>query len=309
MSGPSKAEPPAGGLVVFAYSDLGYECLDALIARGETISLVFTHEDDAQETRWFRSVAELARRRNLATRFDQPKRDSDAARAIAAAAPSLIFSFYYRRMIPMSVLGAASRGAFNMHGSYLPRYRGKAPVNWAVLNGETSTGVTLHHMEAEPDAGDIVDQERVPIGPDDTAIEVMRRMVPAARLVLERQIDALKAGTAPRRPQDDAQATYFSGRRPEDGRIDWRLPAPRIKDLVRAVAKPYPGAFTAAEGRTLMVWRARLARGEGTPGTVLAATPLVVAAGQGAIEIVEASWADAGEAPARIVLKPGAILG
>ena len=303
----ASAGPGRGGIAVFAYSDIGYECLDLLIARGETVRVVFTHEDDPGETRWFRSVAELARRHGIPVRFDEPRRDSDAARLIAALEPDLIFSFYYRRMIPTPVLAAARHGAFNMHGSLLPRYRGKAPVNWAVLHGEHETGVTLHHMIARPDAGDIVDQEAVPIGPDDTAYDVMRRLVPAARRLLDRQLAALKAGTAPRRAQDEAAATYFGGRRPEDGRIDWRQPAQRVVDLVRAVAKPYPGAFTERNGRRLMVWRARPAgTAGGRPGEVISVNPPRVAAGDGAVELIETGWAEGAASPS---LQPGDFLG
>ena len=302
-----RLDQASGGIVVFAYSDVGYECLDLLLVRGEAVRLVFTHEDDPKEQRWFRSVAELARRHRVPVRFDEPKRGSDAERAVQALAPDLIFSFYYRRMIPMSVLSAARHGAFNMHGSLLPRFRGKAPVNWAVLHGETRTGVTLHHMVAKPDAGDIVDQEPVAIGPHDTAYDVMKRLVPAARRVLERELDALKAGTAPRRPQDESQATYFSGRKPEDGRIDWRQPARRVVDLVRAVAKPYPGAFADVRGARLTVWSARaaVAGRAGRPGEVLNLKPLIVAAGEGAVELTETEWA-AGDTAS---LKPGEVLG
>ena len=306
MSGSATPETSPGGIVVFAYSDIGYECLDLLIARGENVRVVFTHEDDPGETRWFRSVAELARRHGIPVRTDEPKRDSDGARLIAALAPDLIFSFYYRRMIPTAVLACARRGAFNMHGSLLPRYRGKAPANWAVLHGETQTGVTLHHMIARPDAGDIVDQETVPIGPEDTAFDVMKRMVPATRVVLARQIEALKVGTAPRRAQDEGEATYFGGRRPEDGRIDWHQPARRIVDLVRAVARPYPGAFTGQGENRVLVWKARLAgekQGATRPGEILSIRPLVVAAAAGAVELAET------EGPGISTLKPGDILG
>ena len=306
MSG-SSPDRTAGGLVVFAYSDVGYECLDFLIGRGERVRAVFTHADDPGETRWFRSVAELARRHAIPTRTDEPAPGSEAARLVAETAPDLIFSFYYRRMIPVSVLAAARLGAFNMHGSLLPRYRGRAPVNWAVLHGETETGVTLHHMTARADAGDIVDQEAVPIGPEDTAYEVMRRLVPAARRVLARQIDALKAGTAPRRTQDETKASTFGGRRPEDGRIDWRLHARRVVDLVRAVTRPYPGAFTFSGGRKLMVWKARRGAGAAPPGEVISVSPLTVGAGEGAVEILEAAWADLPDGP--VDLQPGKVLG
>lgn len=308
MSGPPSPDVASrGGIVVFAYSDIGYECLDLLIARGEAVRVVFTHEDDPGETRWFRSVAELAQRHGIPVRVDEPRVGSDAARLIADIVPDLIFSFYYRRMIPTSVLATAKHGAFNMHGSLLPRYRGRAPVNWAILHGERETGVTLHHMVARPDAGDIVDQEPVPIGPEDTAYDVMQRLVPEARRLLDRQLAALKTGSAPRRPQDERQATYFGGRRLEDGRIDWHQPAQRIVDLVRAVAKPYPGAFTELNGRRLMVWAARTVPSPGgRPGAVVAANPLRVTAGEGAVELIEASWADGAGTPS---LQPGDVLG
>jgi len=307
MSGPRTPDSAAaGGIVVFAYSDIGYECLDLLIERGEAVRAVFTHQDDPGEARWFRSVAGLAQRHGIPVRFDEPRVGSDADCLVATLAPDLIFSFYYRRMIPMAVLAAARRGAFNLHGSLLPRYRGKAPVNWAVLHGEEKTGVTLHHMVARADAGDVVDQEAVPIGPEDTAYDVMRRLVPAARLILDRQLSALKAGTAPRRPQDETQATKFGGRRPEDGRIDWTQPAARLVNLVRAVAKPYPGAFSELNGRRLMVWKARAAgAARGRPGEVISTAPLVIRAGEGAVELVEAEWADSGTPS----LQPGDVLG
>jgi methionyl-tRNA formyltransferase len=156
------------------------------------------------------------------------------------------------------VLALARRGALNMHGSLLPRYRGRAPVNWAVLHGERETGATLHDMTAKPDAGGIVDQQAVPIGPDENARAVFDKVTGAAEAVLDRALPALIAGTAVRRPNDLASGSYFGGRRPEDGRIDWNAPAKRVHDLVRAVAPPYPGAFADLPGGRLDVHRTRL---------------------------------------------------
>jgi methionyl-tRNA formyltransferase len=227
--------------VVFAYHDVGVRCLRVLLDAGVAVPLVVTHRDDPNERVWFASVAELARSRNLAT-LDDP----DTAQLISRLkkiAPDFIFSFYYRRMLPLEVLGLAKRGAFNMHGSLLPKYRGRAPVNWAILHGESETGATLHEMTAKPDAGRIVDQQAVPIGPDDTAVEVFRRVTDAAENVLRRSIKSLLEGTATLKPNDLTQGSYFGGRKPEDGRIDWRKNAREIHNLVRAVAPPYPGAF------------------------------------------------------------------
>jgi methionyl-tRNA formyltransferase len=208
-------------------------------------------------------------------------------------APDLIFSFYYRSMISEEILSVPRLGAFNMHGSLLPKYRGRVPINWAVLNGEKETGVTLHHMVKRADAGDIVDQEAVLIGSEDTAQDVFRKCVQAARLVLERQLEALEAGTAPRRKQDESQATTFGGRKPEDGRIDWTQSADRIYNLVRAVTSPYPGAFTTVNGKKLLVWWAKpTAAAGGAPGQIVSTDPLMVATGSGGLELVNYEWDD-----------------
>ena len=228
--------------VVFAYHDVGVRCLRALLEAGVRVPLVVTHRDDPAEGRWFGSVAALARSRGIETLEDPD--GAEVQRRLQSLQPDFIFSFYYRRMLPAEWLAAAKRGGYNMHGSLLPKYRGRSPVNWAVLHGERETGATLHEMTAKPDAGRIVDQERVPIGAEDSAIEVMRRVTDAAEAVLKRSIAPLRAGTARLREQDLAAGSYFGGRKPEDGRIDWSKSAREIHNLVRAVAPPYPGAFT-----------------------------------------------------------------
>ncbi len=223
---------------------MGYECLDALIQNDEYVLAVITHKDNPDEEIWFRSVAGLAEKYGIPVHSPESVNTPDWIDRIRSWGPDLIFSFYFRSMIREEILQIPRLGAFNMHGSLLPKYRGRVPINWAVLQGEKETGVTLHHMVKRADAGDIVDQERVPIGPEDTARDVFGKCVKAARLVLERQLDSLTAGTAPRRSQDESQATTFGGRKPEDGRIDWTQSADQIYNLVRAVTNPYPGAFT-----------------------------------------------------------------
>ena len=242
--------------VVFAYHDVGVRCLRVLLEAGVRVPLVVTHRDDPAERVFFGSVAELARSKGIET-LEDPE-ENLLERRIANLAPDFVFSFYYRRMLPPELLAAARRGAFNLHGSLLPKYRGRAPVNWAVLKGETETGATLHEMIAKPDAGRIVDQEPVPIGPDETAAEVMAKVAAAAERVLKRSIGKLVAGTAQLKPQDLARGSYFGGRRPEDGRIDWSSSALEIHNLVRAVAPPYPGAFT--EGMKILRTRIEPAR-------------------------------------------------
>lgn len=280
-------------ILVFAYHDVGYECLDFLIQHDEYVLAVITHKDNPEEEIWFRSVADLARKYDIPVHVPETVNTPQWTERIRSWKPDLIFSFYYRSMINEEILAVPPLGAFNMHGSLLPKYRGRVPINWAVLNGEKETGVTLHHMVKRADAGDIVDQEAFPIGREDTARDAFQNCVNAARHVLERQIDALTAGTASRRPQDEALATTFGGRRPEDGRIDWTQSAERIYNLVRAVTQPYPGAFTEAGGKRLFIWWATPLAGEGgEPGTVLSLDPLKVATGDGALEIVNWEWED-----------------
>ena len=263
--------------VVFAYSSVGHECLSVLLRRGVNIKLVYTHEDDPNEEHWFSSVYELAKSHNIPVRTDSPEE-----LVVREAKPDVIFSFYYRSMINMKILDVAPLGAFNMHGSLLPKYRGRACVNWAVLNGETKAGVTLHHMTARADAGNIVGQEAVDIGPDETAHDVFMKIIPAAGKLLERCLDDILAGNAEGTPQDEAEATKFGRRTPADGIIDWSKSAREIHNLVRAVAKPFPGAFTYHNGRKIMIWKTKVIEGDVTE------TPaLIVKTHDGLLQILE----------------------
>ncbi len=275
----------APAVVVFAYSDVGHACLRLLLERGVDVRAVYTHADAPAEEIWFPSVGRLAHDAAIPVRVDADLARDDEQERLRALAPELVFSFYYRRLLPAAVLDVPRLGAFNIHGSLLPRYRGRAPVNWAVLRGERETGATLHAMTARADAGDIVDQEPVSIGPDDTAAEVQERVRDAAVAMLDRQLEALLHGTAPRRPQDESLAFTVRRRRPEDGAFEWSWPAVRIHDLVRAVTHPYPGAFTMfGDGRRLTVWRtgrvAGAVPGSAAPGTMrIVADRVLVACG------------------------------
>ncbi len=243
--------------VVFAYHNVGDRCLRVLHAQGVDVALVVTHRDRPDENIWFQRVADTAAELNLSFLYAEDPKDPALADAVRAARPDVIFSFYYRSMIPADVLAIAPHGAFNMHGSLLPKYRGRVPVNWAVLHGETETGATLHAMEAKPDAGFIVDQTSVPILPDDTAGQVFEKVTVAAEQTLWRALPPMMAGQIPKRPNRLADGSYFSGRKPEDGRIDFRQAASAVYNLIRAVAPPYPGAFTDLGGRRFVVAQAR----------------------------------------------------
>lgn len=244
--------------VVFAYHNVGVRCLSVLLAHGIEVALVVTHRDNPAENVWFDSVAELAALHGISTITPSDPNEPAVVAQISKLSPDFLFSFYYRQMIKRPLLESARRGAYNMHGSLLPKYRGRAPVNWAVLAGERETGATLHRMLEKPDAGAILARQAVPILPDDSAFEVFNKVTVAAEIALDRVLPQLVAGTATETPQDPAQASYFGGRRPEDGRINWRAPAQTIHNLVRAVAPPYPGAFCAFQDGTLRVHKSML---------------------------------------------------
>lgn len=243
--------------VVFAYHNVGVRCLKVLLARGVEVALVVSHEDNPAETIWFESVAALCREHGIPC--VTPADPTPALFAqIQGLQPDLIFSFYYRHMLPVALLALARHGAYNMHGSLLPKYRGRVPVNWAVLHGETETGATLHEMAAKPDAGAIIAQTAAPILPDDTAYEVFGKLTVAAEQTLWNALPAILAGQAPQLPNDLSQGSYYGGRKPEDGRIDWSQAAQAVYNLHRAVAPPYPGAFTVLAGKTYVIGTARL---------------------------------------------------
>lgn len=239
--------------VVFAYHNVGYRCLSVLLAHGVDVALVLTHEDSPTETIWFESVKALAERHGIPVITPPEANAPEVIARIQALEPDFIFSFYYRQMLKPAILEAAKRGCYNMHGSLLPKYRGRVPVNWAVIFGETETGATLHEMVVKPDAGAIVAQQAVPILPNDTAFEVFNKVTVAAEMALNSVLPSLLAGAAARIENRLAEGSYFGGRKPEDGCIDWTKSATDIHNLIRAVAPPYPGAFTTLDGKNLKV--------------------------------------------------------
>jgi methionyl-tRNA formyltransferase len=287
---------------------MGHACMGAILKMGAPIAALFTHRDDPHEEIWWRSCAELAARHDIPVHIDESV--ETAAAKFGTLKPSIIYSFSYRHLIPENVLAMAPVGAFNLHPSLLPAYRGRAPVNWVLVNGERETGVTLHHMVARADAGDIVGQRAVAIDDSDDALTLYRKLVPLGVELVEDLHPKIVAGTAPRRKMDISKGSYFGRRKPEDGRIDWRWPARRIFNLVRAVTHPYPGAFCFVGGQKLMVWEAKIGLETGTlapPGQVVreaADGALEVAAGEGSVIVKVAQFEGGVEGIARDALSP-----
>ena len=278
-------------VVVMANSKMGCMGLGLLIARQVPISAVFTYEDDPREDAWFGSVKQLALSAHLPTFLTEDVNAPEWVERIREMKPDVIFSFYYRHMIKKPIRDIPRFGCVNLHGSLLPKYRGRAPINWQLVYGEKESGVTLHYIVREADAGDIIDQERVAIGPEDTAKDLYEHLLVAGEKALRRNLDGILTGTAPRRPQIPPLPAAFGGRRPEDGKLDWTRSAQELHNLVRAVARPWPGAFGFAADGKVMVWRSRP---HPAPSTPLAAGRVrvengrtLVGTGAGALELVE----------------------
>jgi methionyl-tRNA formyltransferase len=239
--------------IVFAYHNVGVRCLNVLLAHGMDVALVVTHRDNPKETIWFESVQKLAELHGIPIITPDNPNVPEVEEQIRALQPDFYFSFYYREMLKAPLLAIPKRGALNMHGSLLPKYRGRVPVNWAIIRGETETGATLHYMTEKPDNGDIVAQQAVPILPNDTAHEVFQKVTVAAEMALNNVLPALLSGKAQALKQDLGRGAYFGGRKAEDGIINWLQSALDIHNLVRAVAPPYPGATTQVMGKPMRI--------------------------------------------------------
>ncbi len=299
--------------VVFAYHNMGIIGIRSLLSHGFAVPMVFSHEEDPKENRWFGSVAGFCREKGIPVHIPAKVNDPPWPEKIREAAPDFLFSFYYRSMLGAEILSAPRLCAMNLHGSLLPKYRGRAPVNWVLVKGETETGVTLHIMTEKPDAGDIVGQAAVPIAFEDTALTLYGKMEAAAERLLDEILPVIASGRSPRRPNEIGKGSYFGGRKPEDGRIDWTRPAVEIYNLVRAVTRPYPGAFAALGGEKCLIWWARPVSAAGLPevpapgrpilagGRTLAAAGgcltevrterrVLVGTGEGLLQLEEVEW-------------------
>ena len=274
--------------VVFAYHDMGCTGIQALLDAGYDIEAIFTHPDNAGENNFFGSVARLAAEQGITVYAPEDVNHPLWVDRIRAMAPDVIFSFYYRNLLSDDILNLAPKGAFNLHGSLLPKYRGRAPLNWVLVNGEKETGVTLHRMTNRADAGDIVAQQTVAIADSDVALSLHRKLCAASQTLLGDVLPKIRSGQTQERAQNDADATYVGRRTPEDGRLTWEKPAQELHNLVRAVSDPWPGAFGYVGTNKFIVWKSRVRTdmAAAKPGTVLSVAPLVVACGEGALEIV-----------------------
>ncbi len=275
--------------IVFAYHDIGCAGIKNLLSAGYEIQAVFTHVDDKNENIFFDSVAQLCAEHDLPVYSPADANHPLWIDRIEKLAPDFIFSFYYRHMLNQAILDIPRSGAFNLHGSLLPRYRGRAPANWALINGEKETGVTLHKMVNSPDAGDIIAQQTVSISDADTALTLHTKLCEATTTLLKDTLPAMKINNIKLQPQNESIATYFGRRTAADGEIHWHKSAREVYNLVRAVTQPYPGAFSFAGDRKIIIWQSKILPaqpGTQVPGTIISINPLQITCADGVLEIV-----------------------
>lgn len=273
--------------IVFAYHDMGCTGIRALLDAGFDIAAIYTHPDNPQETMFFDSVARLAAETGIPVYAPDDINHPLWVERIKSLKPDVIFSFYYRNLLSTEILNIAPHGAFNLHGSLLPKYRGCAPLNWVLAQGETETGVTLHQMVKKADAGAIVGQIRVAIGPEEMALSLHNKLCNTAEKLLRHYLPRIKEGDWKAKEQDESQATTMRRRTPEDGRLVWTQSAKTLHNLVRAVSAPWPGAFGFVGNTKFIVWKSQLRTDYPAAkcGTVLSTAPLVIACGEQALEV------------------------
>lgn len=280
-------------IVFLGTPDFGVPSLKALVEAGHDVVGVFTQPDKpkGRGNKMLPSPVKVCAQGFGIPVFQPVKIRVDGVEDLRALAPDLCVTAAFGQILSQEVLDIPKIGTVNVHSSLLPKYRGSAPINWAVMEGETVTGVTTMMTDKGLDTGDILLKREVPILPGETAEELTLRLAPIGAELLIETVRRLEAGDCPREKQNEAEASYFPMLKKEMGDIDWNLPAEKIVNLVRGLT-PWPGTcFAWGEGETVKVWKAETAENPGfTPGTIIAADAkqgLVIAAGENAVRVME----------------------
>lgn len=251
-------------LIFLGATELGYQCCDLIIKKQlAKVVAIFTipqdfrisYSDKPVHNVLYKDFDTLGKRYSIPV-IEVTKKMSDYKEEIRKFNPDFLLAVGWYYMIPKSIRNQSSLGCAGIHASLLPKYRGGAPLVWAVINGESRTGVSFFHFEDGIDNGDIIAQQSFSIEENYTIRDLLKKTRNASLDIIEEYIPKIANGTAPRMKQDESKATYVPQRKPEDGLIDWYWDSKRIKDFIRAQTKPYPGAFTLVEGKKVTIWDA-----------------------------------------------------
>lgn len=285
-------------VVMFGYQTWGHRTLQALLESDHEVVMAVTHpkSDHVYEKIWDDSVADLAEKHGIPVLLRNRPDDPELLAALRDSEPDLIVANNWRTVLPPEVFDLPRHGTLNVHDSLLPAYAGFSPLIWALINGEREVGVTAHRMNAELDAGDILLQRAVPVGPTDTVTDLFHRTVDLIAPVVNESLDLIATGRARWIPQDRSRASFFHKRSIEDSRIDWTWPAEDLERLVRAQSDPYPNAFTHHRGERIRIVRAAVSQGRygGTPGRIF------IREGDGVV-VVAGAQARSGRLPGLLV--------
>jgi len=279
-------------IVFLGTPEFAVPSLEALVNRGHDVVGVFTQPDRPKGRGGViaESPIKIAARR-LGIPIHQPERirRPESVEILRRLAPEMMVVVGYGQIIPQTLIDLPAYGVLNVHASLLPKYRGAAPIQWAIANGETETGVTIMQIDAGLDTGDILLQRSTPIGPDETAPELAARLAYLGAELLIEAIDQIANGTAHPKKQDEQQATYAPLLKKEDGRVDWTRPAGSIYNRLRGFT-PWPGAYTTFRGQQLSILAAKPAGSDSIPPGVLQVQKghLLVGCGDGSmLELLE----------------------
>ncbi len=295
---------PSGRLVFIGAVHEAEPALAALFdVAAEVVEVITVPAEDGQRPAGYVDLEPLAAAHGTPVRRCDDINDAEQVDHIRRLAPDAIVVVGWTRLLGAELLAIPGRGCIGFHASALPRYRGRAPVNWAIIRGETQTGNTMMYLDAGVDTGDIIDQRMVPIGTDDTCAAVYARVAAAGAAMLREHLPAILDGTASRRPQGPADGEVLRKRTPAMGVTDWSRSSRCVHDWIRALTEPYPGAFTFLAGRKVMLWASDLAEDAsiaGRPGQVLScgADGVAVATADGSIRITAMSDPGASPEPA-----------
>jgi methionyl-tRNA formyltransferase len=292
-------------IVFFGSPDFAVPCLDALLSTEEVLAVVTQPDKPAGRGLGLQQSAVKRRALAAGVRVLEPQsvRKPPFLDELRALAPELAVVVAYGKILPPDVLAAPRLGCWNVHGSLLPKLRGAAPIQWAVIRGESETGVTLMQMDVGMDTGPMLLKRALTIEPEMTAGQLYERLAPVGAQVLLDGIARHKAGTLVAEPQDDLQATLAPMLTKETGRVNFAAGARAVRDLVRG-CDPWPTAFTLVDGELLKLFRAKVVSGSGEPATVLGADRdgLIVACGADAVAFGELQLPGKKRLPAQALL-------